>query len=117
MGDIWKEKVYTECVRHMGMMKMKEMNVSVVSKPQAGRLDGDKWGGMTMQNYQRLVSKPESLAPDTDFWVLSKVTRKNPKPFKKQSCSGFPLEMSQPVLLQLPTQTEEQGKLLFIKKT
>lgn len=64
--------------------------------------------------YRRLKAQFQIL-----IWgIISSDKKKNkPEIFKKQSCSDFPQETSQPVLLHhLPTWAVQQGKLLFIKR-
>lgn len=103
MGNIWKEKVYTERIGCMGTRRTKQMDVLAVAEPreEAG------WGRVRGQNsteppqdpacpHWRLKAPFQILIFGNSLKWRVKVKKKTkPKTFK-ESCSTFPWETSQP---------------------
>lgn len=54
MGNIWQEKVYTECVGCMGTTRTKQMEVLVVAEPQE-EAGWDRVRGRAAQNQHRIL--------------------------------------------------------------
>lgn len=99
MGNIWKEKVYTERIGCMGTRRTKQMDVLAVAEPreEAG------WGRVRGQNSTEPPQDPACphwrLKAQFRYWFLeihsSDKKKTKPKTFK-ESCSTFPWETSQP---------------------
>lgn len=116
MGNIWREKAH--------MYEAYENDEDEANECfWGGKTTGGEAGwGRTTQNHPRIPPVYiEGWKPSSRYWfggIISSDKKKNkPEIFKKQSCSDFPQETSQPVLLHhLPTWAVQQGKLLFIKR-